>query len=219
MPTPTFPFQNTDLHNIYDAITGGGGGAGAEDLFKLFDGQTNPSNYSNFYPAKFLEFALYGQNTTLATQTTTNLLDGINYPSDPSGFYPLAVAETRNNTENTANYTKEHRDLFLGTKEPDDLGGFYPMHVEQDSSELIKIDSNTNGINVSLANSLKFGTAFGNIIQKASGTGYSSPDLAAAAAVNFMNARTGSNVVVNLTFNDRGGSNGHSWTLIFVNQF
>jgi hypothetical protein len=61
-PEPTFPFNNTDLHNIYDAIYANGGGGGGELAGELLDGQVAPSNLSGFYPAKYISM-----NTSLSS--------------------------------------------------------------------------------------------------------------------------------------------------------
>jgi hypothetical protein len=52
-PTPSFPFNNTDLHNIYDAIFGAGGGGCDPLAGKLLDGAVDPSTPGGFYPDQY----------------------------------------------------------------------------------------------------------------------------------------------------------------------
>lgn len=307
------PFNNTDLHNIYEAIVSGGGGgdtlagqllngtaypqdtggfyptytAGSftklDSINAFLDGTINPSNVGGFYPAAIqgiasTNFDIYGllygdnlpntdnaagypyfaRNTSDQTENTYKLLNGsIDPPVQPSGsygFYPYYTEQTHNNIQtilslfqgwseptsytgfyptnilaqsaslsNIEGAANSINKLINGTGEPLDNGGFYPSHVIEDTNvlnniwgEAQKIAAHTDQIQALTAGSLVFGTATGGTAQKASGTGYSTPDLAAAAAVNFMNAKSGSNIVINLNFTDGGGANGHSWTLVFV---
>jgi hypothetical protein len=81
MPTPTWEFNNTDLHNIYDAIIAGGGGGGDDLAGKLLDGQVEPSNEFGFYPNAI-------SSIQSNTAVTSRLFDGILDPTDDTGFYP-----------------------------------------------------------------------------------------------------------------------------------
>ena len=165
-------------------------------------------------------------NTAQTNGNTTDIkgyFAGTLEPYNYSGFYPtniLAQSSSLSNIEGAANSING---LILGTSNPSDDGGFYPSHIIEDTTMLIniwgeaqKIADHTDHIQGLTSASLVFGTDTGGTAQKASGTGYATPDLAAAAAVNFMNAKSGSNIVINLNFTDGGGVNGHSWTLVFV---
>jgi hypothetical protein len=205
MPTPTWPFNNTDLHNIYDAIVAGGGG-GDTLAGQLLDGTVEPSNLAGFYPEAINGSYNFLNTISSRTVNTNDLLNGEINPSNTLGFYPSYF-------ENINNQIQGLNSLFNGYADPVAPGGFYPDHVAQDTGSLLKIETHTDLSSSTQTAQTYFGDAY--LVNNQSASGFANPQAAAAAAAAFMNAQTGTNVIVNLTFTDHGGVSGAAYTLIF----
>jgi hypothetical protein len=206
MPTPTWPFNNTDLHNIYDAIVAGGGG-GDTLAGQLLDGTVEPSNLAGFYPEAINGSYNFLNTISSRTVNTNDLLNGEADPSNTAtGFYPSYF-------ENINNQIQALNGLFQGYGDPIAPGGFYPDHVAQDTGSLLKIEQHTDLSSATQTAQTYFGDGF--LVNNQSASGFSNPQAAAAAAAAFMNAQTGTNLIVNLTFTDHGGVAGAAYTLIF----
>lgn len=245
MPTPTWPFNNTDLHNIYDAIVAGGGG-GDTLAGQLLDGAVDPSNLAGFYPETFTISNAYLATINDYTRTSADLVAGVIdpaiQPSGSYGFYPYYFEQIHNltlqtnllfngstepynlsgfypyNIKNTSDQTQSINYLLSGLSNPGDEAGFYPSHVIEDTGHLDKIEQHTASMELSNTAQLQntqFGDVSGITILSKTGTGFATPLAAANDLVGYMNNVSGSFYVVNLMFTDGGGVNGHSYTLLY----
>lgn len=223
MPTPTWPFNNTDLHNIYDAIVAGGGGG---DLAgKLLDGTQDPSVPAGFYPSEINAINNHVSQTANNSAYLLNLFLGIDEPTNLSGFYPANLNAILTDCEAMvgilasidANLPYAFQ-LFDGTRNPSEEGGFYPSHVIEDTAHLDKIEqhsASSMATEIALLQNTQFGDVSGVTILSKTGSGFATSLAAVNDLVGYMNNISGSFYVVNLNFTDKGGSNGHSYTLIY----
>jgi len=234
------PFQNTDLHNIYEAIVAGGGGGGDALAGLLLDGAVEPTNIGGFYPLTFINMAERLEYIKEILQGTFPLTYDI---ENGFGWYLNTLTI---NSSNASDYLLDLDSLFNGVYEPSNQSGFYPLNIgniaaftssTSDNTNslfklltgntepqnysgfypdtLYKISENTSATNVNIEKSTKIGTTSGTSLGQGGGSGYASPSAAAVAAVTFMNDLLGTYTILNLTFMDGGGANNHSWVCVY----